>query len=383
MQKKLIYILNHYSKDSTQHFFHVINLLKEIASQGADIVLVIEKCDGVPDIYHPGIRVIAQQKHQPLLRALELRSILSKLSGQGFKKVFIRISAPAALIAKTIPGMEVYFWQSGTVNEFNKSLPWGKIRLKNYFSSELPFSLVLKTVDWFVTGPESMGTYYHKVFNVPVSKIKILYNDIDVSRFQVLSASEKLTQKEALSIPADHRVILFVHRLSPVRKTLYYMPFILERFLKEDSGQTTIILIGDGSERAELSAGVKSLNSDRVLMLGSMPNQEIQKYYAIADIFINPTHAEGFPRVLIEAMACGLPLVTTDAGGIRDILPPEQLPFMVDKNDREAFANALIALSNDTAKMSELRQINRDWVQRYSTEKIAKMYLDVIFLAND
>jgi glycosyltransferase involved in cell wall biosynthesis len=78
-------------------------------------------------------------------------------------------------------------------------------------------------------------------------------------------------------------------------------------------------------------------------------------------------------------MACGLPIVTTDAGGIQDILPPEQKPFMVDRNNREEFSKALIKLSKDTPLLNNLRQINREWVQRYSTENVAVMYLDVLF----
>ncbi|OKS88463.1 glycosyltransferase family 4 protein [Mucilaginibacter polytrichastri] len=379
--KKLIYILNRYAKNSEEHFFHVINLLYEIADAGVEIALVIEKCKDDPQINHPNIQVIAQKKSGKISRPLELYSILNGLAKKGFSKVFIRISSFAALtaIAVSITGtLEVYYWHSGTVKEFNDSLPFGRKKIMNYLKSTLPFNLVKRFTTWFVTGPESMKAYYSDVCGVNASKILILYNDIDLKRFN--RSDNKKALKQKLGIEESKKVILFVHRLSSVRKSLFYMPYILQEFYKGSFDNYIAIVIGDGGEKKELQDIVNKAGlQDKIKVMGGMPNNVIQEYYKTADIFINPTFTEGFPRVLIEAMAVGLPIITTNAGGIGDILGEKQLQFMVDKNDRDDFANKLKALASNNQMQKELSDENLTRVVRYSTEVVAQMYINIIF----
>lgn len=61
MEKKMIYIMNHYSNNSVQHFYHILNLLNTIADKGVEIALVIEKCENTPEINNKNITVICQK----------------------------------------------------------------------------------------------------------------------------------------------------------------------------------------------------------------------------------------------------------------------------------------------------------------------------------
>ncbi|HEY8783450.1 MAG TPA: glycosyltransferase family 4 protein [Mucilaginibacter sp.] len=381
--KKLIYILNHYSKNSEQHFFHITNLLFEIASRDVKIILIIEKCDDEPVIDHPNIKVIPQRKRGKLTRPLELFGILKTLVGEGFTKVFIRISSSSALVAIAVSyiyNLEVYYWHSGTVKEFNDALPFGKRKIKNYIKSALPFNIIKNYATWFVTGPESMKDYYIKECGIKPSKIIVLYNDIDLKRFNPLTPADKLKVRQQLGIEPKKKIILFVHRFSPVRKSLFYIPYIFEQFYKHPNSEYEILLIGDGSEKNEIERKILSAGlQGKVKVLGGKPNSIIQDYYNIADIFINPTYTEGFPRVLIEAMAIGLPIVTTDAGGIKDILGNKQKAFMVAKDNLDGFASKLMELTQSSPLMEELREENLLQVKRFSTPNVAQMYINLIF----
>lgn len=376
--KKLIYILNQYSNKEGSHFYHILHLLEEMAKNGVDIKLVIEKATDVPNFNIPNIEVIAQKK-SGLMRAFELFNILKKLNKQGYKKTFIRISQngaiPAILVSK-IYGGEVYYWHSGTTHKTQKD---EKFNLKHYVKSVLPFRFVKNYVTYFVTGPETMLKYYHEYVGVKKEKLLCLYNDIDISRFTIIDQNKQKILKNELNVNETKKIILFVHRLSPVRKSLFYMPFVLKDILLNRDDYICFV-IGGGNEQKELKQLIKQDGlENKIFVLGEKPNSEIQKYYQISNIFINPTYTEGFPRVLIEAMASGLPTVTTNAGGTADIVGELQSTFMVDIQDREGFAIKLKELIEDEVMQQKLSAENISQVKKFSTENVAQMYIREIF----
>ena len=376
MSNRLIYVLNNYSKKSDEHYFHVINFLDKLADTGVEIALIIEKSDELPIFRNPNIKIYPLSKGSKYLRSFKFLKVLNKLYAEGYRKIFIRISQNAiipAIFYSFFSKLETYYWHSGTVLEYDgKHKP--KLRL---FIDEAKFWFIRTYTTWFVTGPESMKQYYIK-HNVKADKIIILYNDIDISRFFISSDKEK--NKEKLGIPKEEKVILFVHRLSPVRETLFYMPYIIEEFYKNNNTEDyKFYIIGGGSDKDKLEKEIEQKElSEKVKILGSKPNAVIQDFYSVADIFINPTMAEGFPRVIIEAMAVGLPVVTTDAGGIKDIMPASQQEYIVDKKDRDAFAAKMAELAQLKNK-TDLGRENRNHVIRFSTENVALMYKNTIF----
>ena len=380
--KKLIYILNSYSSKSDQHYFHVINLLEEIARNDVHIALVIEKCQDLPIVDNENISIHAINADiSKYKRPVELIKILNRLYNLGYRKVFTRISKSGILISIVFSffrsKVETYYWHSGTVFDFNRRVKSTIALLKD----DIEFWFIKSFVTVFVTGPESMKQYYNKVVGVKESKILILYNDINLSRFDSDQREERKEKNQKLKLDLEDKIILFVHRLSPVRETLYYLPFVLEKFYEVGEFDNYVsVIIGGGSDKEELEKLIEnSPYKERIRVLGPKPNAIIQDYYSVANIFINPTMAEGFPRVVIEAEAMGLPIVSTDAGGIRDIVPNEQQRYVVDKKDREGFADALIDLAKKTEVQQELRIINRKYVSKFSTENVAKMYVRELF----
>jgi glycosyltransferase involved in cell wall biosynthesis len=378
MTKKLIYILNHYSANSTSHYFHIINLLEKIADNGVKVALIIEKADDIPVFKNPNVRVYPVKTSNKYFRPLKEFLILNYLYKEKYQKIFVRITTGAAITAiifsrfKTI---DTYYWNSGTMFDFEKEKPFSITKI----IQSVKFGVIKQGINHFVTGPESMGDYYVNFCNVKRNKIMILYNDVDINRFTANNIDKSAIKKE-LGIDADTKILLFVRRLSPIKGILFYLPYIMEQFHASTIDNYVTIIIGDGPERNKLENVLKNHPlRGKVLYLGAKPNAIVQQYYQIADIFLNATLEEGFPRVLIEAMATGLPVVTTDAGGIKDILPEEQKEFMVEKNDRDAFVKALLKLSLDTEKQNLLREANRNYVQRFSTENVAQMYVNKIF----
>lgn len=382
--KKLIYILNNYSSNSSEHFYHVLNLLEEISTQGVNILLIIEKSDSIPEINSSLIEVVCLKK-KGFSRLFEINCIIKRANKQGYEKLFVRISnwaAIAAILRSFFSKLEVYYWHSGTVFEFDDNRAFSFQKCKWYIKTRLPFNFIKKYVTFFVTGPESMRDYYVKNVGVKNEKIKILYNDIDISRFKIVRKEDKDLIKKELNVDLEKKIILFVHKFSPVRNTKFYVEnFIKKFYLIEKLNDYCFYFIGGGKDKSEVEQQINKLElKNKIFFLGSLPNSDVHKYYQIADYFINPTAAEGFPRVLLEAMACGLPIVTTNAGGIKDIMGEKQTYFMSDINNSDEFADNLIRMVKLTnEQLAEIIDENLDRVSSYSTTKIANMYIKTIF----
>lgn len=379
MDKKLIYVLNHYSKNSVQHFFHVINLLEKIADNGVKIALVIEKCDDIPEIQHKNIKVYAQKERKKIKRVIELYKIIKKLVNNGYKKIYIRISVAATLITCRCAhryGAEVYYWQSGDAFAFYQNQPFPKNMIWN-IKSYIPYYFIKESVDYFVTGPEYMTSYYATEGHVKKEKIRLLYNDISIERFNVVSREQQCKIRESLNLDKDKIYILQIHRFSDYRKTEYYIPYIVE--LLKDRENIVLLIIGSGGEEDIIRERVKQSGIKNIQMLGSKPNAIIQDYYKACDIFINPSNSEGFPRVIIEAMASGKPIVATAAGGTRDLFTEIQQPFIVDVEDREGFRQKLHEMIEDVELQKKCSLANRERVRKYSSENVAKMYISMLW----
>src|SRR5688572_27481063 len=98
--KKLVYVLNSFSPNEASHFWHVVELLEELAGRGVNVLLVVEKGGAVPTFRHPGIHAVALQAKFAVSRYLQLfRRVREGVRGSGQCVVYTRIAAPSALVA--------------------------------------------------------------------------------------------------------------------------------------------------------------------------------------------------------------------------------------------------------------------------------------------
>lgn len=382
-KKKLCYILPKYDENIDEHYFHILRLLEEIGRY-IEVSLIIERSSGTPQVKN--VTHIFPQRFgnsNKLLRSLEIMYLALRLRLNGYNKFFIRTSQTAAIpisLATRCTGGEVYLWRSGQGKEMIPRWSLNKEVIKEKLFSEFTFKLALKLVDHFVTGPESMAEYFTREWTVNPEKIVILYNDVDTKRFS--GDTDGLAAyhlRNDLSISSHKKIILMVHKLSPIRKTLKYLPKVISD-VTDRMDDVLFLLVGGGTERPELERQIVSRGlQNHVIMTGSLPNKDIQKYYACADVFIMPSYVEGFPRVIIEAMASELPFVSTDAGGVRDLVTDEQQRFVVPKEDVDLFSERLLELLKDDNLRSRLGRGNREHVKKYSVENVAQMYIDRIF----
>ena len=104
------------------------------------------------------------------------------------------------------------------------------------------------------------------------------------------------------------------------------------------------LIVGDGSDRARLEAKARAHGlSDYVIFAGRIAEAEKVAHYNLADVYVMPSHGEGFGIALIEAAACGVPVVGSSVDGSRDALLDGQLGRMVDPSKPDELIEAITA----------------------------------------
>src|SRR5205814_2438201 len=124
--------------------------------------------------------------------------------------------------------------------------------------------------------------------------------------------------KGKLGIAADERVVLAVGRLSREKGHRDLVDALALLHGMESASKFKLVIVGEGPARESLErvSGEKGLSA-RVLFIDQV--EDVEPYYAIADALALPSHSEGSPNVLLEAMAAGVPVVATKVGGVPEI----------------------------------------------------------------
>ncbi|OKH38180.1 glycosyl transferase family 1 [[Phormidium ambiguum] IAM M-71] len=128
-----------------------------------------------------------------------------------------------------------------------------------------------------------------------------------------------------------------------------------------------LVFVGDGKHRKELEAQAAKLNlSDRICFLGNLPAGEaVRSQLDRADLFVLPSHQEGLPRAMIEAMARGLPCIGSTVGGIPELLAPED---MVPPGNVTALANKICEVASHPERMAQMSARNLSKAKDYREE---------------
>jgi len=136
-----------------------------------------------------------------------------------------------------------------------------------------------------------------------------------------------------------------------------------------------LVIVGDGPERQQLELRIRSASwrnesRDIVLLTGSVSKDKLAVYLAAADIFLLNTGYEGFSHQLIEAMSMGIPVVTTNAGGNKEVVRDGENALVAEYNNLESWKEKILRLYEDQELRRVLSQSNKDITQRYSVENM-------------
>jgi glycosyltransferase involved in cell wall biosynthesis len=128
----------------------------------------------------------------------------------------------------------------------------------------------------------------------------------------------------------------------------------------------TLRMAGDGDMKQELQAAIAQQQIRGVTLLGHISGQELIREYDEASIFINTTNYDNQPRSILEAMACGLPVVSTDVGGIPYMLEPGRHAVLVPPSDADAMTTAILGFIRSPSAALAMADAARAHVEKFS-----------------
>jgi N-acetyl-alpha-D-glucosaminyl L-malate synthase BshA len=207
--------------------------------------------------------------------------------------------------------------------------------------------------------------------NFDISKsIEVIHNFIDLDEFSPRRAGSALRKTLAND---DEKIIMHVSNFRPVKN----IQTVLRSFKRlQDGVNARLVLIGSGPETAGVQQECQASGIvDKVNFVGDIA--EIAPYIAIADCVIQPSHTESFGMVLLEAMACGVPTISSNVGGIPEVVEDGVTGFTAAVDDDELMANHMTHLLSDPALQRKMGESGRERAAKlFDPQSKIKQYIE-------
>ena len=196
-------------------------------------------------------------------------------------------------------------------------------------------------------------------FGVPSEKMRLIPNGSHPTLFPAPSHSELVALRQRLSIPEEDVVIFGLGRI--VLKKGFDILIQALPLVREKVSNVTFIIGGDGTDLGRLETMAKALGvSKHVRFPGTIKRTDVPVYFHLCDISTLPAifdpkgNVDGCPNVVLEAMACGKPVVATNISGIPVVVKDGKTGILVEEKNVEALADALVTLLTDQRKREQL-----------------------------
>lgn len=192
-----------------------------------------------------------------------------------------------------------------------------------------------------------------------IDRCETVYNPVDTRRF----------------FPAEHEErretfrIITIGRMTSVKN----QALLIETFAAYHKRypNSELIVLGDGPLREELVALTERLGCNECVRLPGVVS-DVRDRLVSSDVFVLTSLYEGLPMTILEAMACGLPVISTDVGGIRDIVGDNGI--LIDTPDREAFLTAFEKLGENPEERKRMGARSRTLSEQYSVDSVCRQY---------
>jgi len=206
---------------------------------------------------------------------------------------------------------------------------------------------------------------------LPSAHIEVIPNGVDLDRFR--PASSKPT-KERMGVDGRTLRLLTVGRLSTTKR----LPVLIETMesLRGGGCDVQLTIVGGGALQDDLRQAIQDKGlQDAIHITGRCEGQEMPEVYRAHDVFISASAQEGMSNAMLEAMASGLPIVTTRCEGVDELICDNGL--VVDAPQPQELARAVGVLANDAQAWSAMSIAARRRAERFTWHRVAHSYLQL------
>lgn len=248
-----------------------------------------------------------------------------------------------------------------------------------YYAPFLPAGLGLLYLKWYLPGfcrrmdlvisPSEGLKKVSRSWGVD-APIEVIPNGIDLQPFKNPQAS---IDRAAFSLNDEHIVLLFVGRVVAEKN----LGFVVKAFseVSKKNQQVRLLIIGEGDDRPRLERLVVSLgNQGKVMFTGMIPYQDLPAYIHLGDAFVTASTTEVHPFTIIEANACGLPVLGIDSPGVSDTIVNGENGYIVS-DSFDLFVERMMQLVTDHQQREKMGKKALEMVEQYSIEKTAGQVL--------
>lgn len=241
--------------------------------------------------------------------------------------------------------------------------------------------MLVKKADRIFATSETDSQYLQTLYSASPKKVFVLTPGVDLATFKRM---DKLEAKKKIKANLDEKLLLFVGRIEPLKGIdvlLYSIKILLQK--NPDLRLAVDIVGGDISEKPEKwSAELKKLEKIRELLnigavvtfVGQQKRDKLPFYYNAADVVVMPSHYESFGTTALEAMSCGVPVITTDAAGVSGLLDKQHNSLVTSANNPILLADKIVNLLKNKKHYDQVSQEIYKDVQDVSWEKIAERF---------
>lgn len=210
-------------------------------------------------------------------------------------------------------------------------------------------------------------------YNLDRSRIQVVPNGVDVEKFKPINPTDAKKQFDLGNEPT----VLFVGSLVP-RKGLPYLVEAAKKIVKQQAN-TRFVIVGSGPLKSQLDQSLKVSGLARnFTFIGSLKDDQLPAINNAADVFVLPSIQEGQGIVLLEAQACGKPVVAFGVGGVKEAVRESETGFLLELGDTVGLADRILELISSEALRQKMGDAGRRFVsENYTWDLCAQRMLGI------
>ena len=370
---KILHIIPNLKKGGAERIvIDIVRILNQNASNQVKLILFEDKIEYEVDDIKKLIEIVPSKvelsitkKHQ--ISILELQNTIELFQPDSIHSHLFE----AEIVSRSCSFPKAKWFTHShdrmrSLNELSLFTIKSKRDLTNYFEKKyLLKRYQLNGGTNFIAISEDISNFLRTVLPKDLQSIQLLQNAIDLKRFEKPMDFNKVRDNAVFNMVS-------IGRLDKNKNHQFLIDVVLE--LKNRKIPVHLTIVGEGDERISLQEKIVQLNlSDQLSLVGLQ--EKVEMYLWNADLYIHSAITEGFGLTIIEAMACGLPVVCTDGKGNRELIQEGENGFMVGERDPKLLADKIeLLLKNDNLRL-EMGAKARKFAQGFGMEKYVESLL--------